>query len=208
MLLDMDTQTAPKKATAKDKLLTAALKMIREKGYTATTVDELCEEAQVTKGAFFHHFKSKEDLAVKSAEHWSTITGSVFVDAPYHKLKDPLDRLLGYIEFRKQLLQGDVPDFTCLVGTMVQEIYDSSPAIRDACQKSIFDHAATLTANIDEAKQLYAPKSTWTSESLALYTQASLQGAFILAKASNDSQVAIETIDHLYRYIQLLFPKK
>ena len=45
-------------------LLDAALSVIRTKGYTATTVDDICTKASLSKGAFFHHFSSKEDLAV------------------------------------------------------------------------------------------------------------------------------------------------
>jgi TetR/AcrR family transcriptional repressor of nem operon len=201
----MESQSA--KQNAKDKILNAALKVIREQGYSATTVDDLCEEAKVTKGAFFHHFKSKEDLAVAAAQYWSDITGELFKTAPYHKHKDPLDRLLGYVDFRKELLQGDVPEFTCLVGTMVQETYDSNPSIRNACEKSIFGHASTLIEFIDDAKKLYAPKAAWSSEGLAFHTQAVLQGAFILAKAKNDSAFAAESVDHLHNYIELLFQR-
>ena len=53
--------------SAKEKLLDASLSLIRERGFAATTVDELCTRAGVTKGAFFHHFASKEDLAVAAA---------------------------------------------------------------------------------------------------------------------------------------------
>ncbi len=52
------------KQDAKAKLLDAALSVIRTKGFSATTVDELCSAAGVTKGAFFHHFKSKDELGV------------------------------------------------------------------------------------------------------------------------------------------------
>ena len=59
-----------------------------------------------------------QDLALQAAEYWSLITGGLFASASYHFLPDPLDRLLGYIDFRKALLRGDLPQFTCLVGTM------------------------------------------------------------------------------------------
>ena len=49
--------------------------------------------------------------------------------------------MLGYVDFRKAILQGDLPQFTCLLGTMVQEAYDSHPAIRAACDRYIGEHA-------------------------------------------------------------------
>jgi TetR/AcrR family transcriptional regulator, transcriptional repressor for nem operon len=195
-----------KQTNAKSKLLNAALKLIRTSGYEATAVDELCTEAGVTKGAFFHHFKSKQDLALEAAAHWSTMTGALFASAPYHDYEDPLDQLIAYIDFRAQLLDGrSLPEATCLLGTMVQETYESNPAIRDACFAGIAGHAATIAAIITAAKQRHAPRASWSAESLALHTQAVLQGAFILAKARNDMEVARESILHLRRYVELLF---
>ena len=196
---------ATHKPSAKDKILTAALSLIRSKGYAATSVDDLCAAAGVTKGAFFHHFQSKQDLAVTAAEHWSEMTGGLFAEAPYHTHTDPLDRVLGYIDFRKALLQGDLAQFTCLVGTMVQETYASNPAIREACAHSITGHAATLEADIGEAIAKYLISPAWTPSSLALYTQAVLQGAFIIAKAKGNAKDAAACIDHLRRYVELLF---
>lgn len=196
---------AAAKPTARDKLLLAAFTLIRTKGYAATTVDDLCQAAGVTKGAFFHHFKSKDDLAVAAADHWSETTGTLFAAAPYHDAPDPLARVLGYIDFRKALLKGGVPDFTCLVGTMVQETYDTNPAIRRACAHSIFSHAEKLEADIEAAMHERGISAEWTSKSLALHTQAVLQGAFILAKAEGGPQLAAQSVDHLRRYIELLF---
>ncbi|SMF36231.1 transcriptional regulator, TetR family [Tistlia consotensis] len=193
------------KPDARLKLLDAALSLIRAKGYSATTVDELCVRAGVTKGAFFHHFKSKDALGVAAAEHWSQTTAALFAEAPYHDHADPLDRVLGYLAFRKALLQGGVPDFTCLVGTMVQETYETAPAIRDACERSISGHAETLEADIEAAMRDRGLSADWTARSLALHTQAVLQGAFILAKAKGGAAIAADSIDHLTRYLELLF---
>ncbi len=190
---------------SKTKLLDSALQVIRTKGYTATTVDDICLAAGVTKGSFFHHFKGKEDLAITAANYWADMTGALFASAPYHAHPDPLDRVLGYIDFRKSILQGSLPEFTCLVGTMVQETFDTAPAIRDACDRSISSHAATIAIDIAEAIKLHNIQADWTADSLALHTQAVLQGAFILAKAKGSAQVAGDSVDHLRRYVEILF---
>ncbi len=193
------------KTDARAKLLDAALMVIRTKGYSATTVDDLCKAAGVTKGAFFHHFKSKDELGVAAANHWSETTSGLFATAPYHQHADPLDRFLSYVDFRKALLQGGVPEFTCLVGTMVQESYETAPAIRAACECSIAAHAATLEPDIEAAMRARGMTPDWTARSLALHTQAVIQGAFILAKASGGAAIAADSIDHLRRYIEMLF---
>lgn len=193
---------------SKRSLLDAAVRVIREKGYQATRVEDVCEAAGLTKGSFFHHFKSKEALALAAAEHWDEITGALFASAPYRTLEDPVDRLLAYIDFRKSLLRGGVPEFTCLMGTMVQEVYGTHPQLRQACEHSISGHAATVESDIAAAISKYNVQGNWTSQSLALFTQAALQGAFILAKARGGSEVAEMMIDHLRRYVELLFQRR
>lgn len=202
------TKYQPERGDARSRLLDAALDVIRRKGFSAATVDDLCKAAGVTKGAYFHHFESKEALGVAAAKFWAETTGELFEKAPYHDHDDPLDRVLAYVDFRKAIIEGDIAEFTCLVGTMVQETFSEYPSIRDACAASIFSHAATLAPDIASAMEAMGIEANWTPESLARYTQVALQGAFILAKASGDPEMARESVDHLKRYIVLLFSPK
>lgn len=191
----------------RQRILDAAVSVIRKKGYTATTVDDLCAEAGVTKGAFFHHFPSKDSMAVAAAEYWSEMTDGFFAAAPYHRFDDPLNRVLGYLDFRKTLLRGAVAEFTCLVGTMVQEVYATHPDIRRVCEASIGEQADRLEADIADAMTRHRVRASWTAKSLALHIQAVLQGAFILAKAKGSAAAAVASVDHLRCYIELLFAR-
>jgi TetR/AcrR family transcriptional regulator, transcriptional repressor for nem operon len=189
----------------KTKLLDAAVTLIRSQGYSGTSVDDLCRTAGVTKGAFFHHFASKEELALAAAAHFSARSNAGFATAPYQAQTDPVQQLLEYVDFRKTILQGELSEFTCLFGTMVQEAYQTHPALREAADRGISGHAADIEAIIARAMRACGVEGSWSAESLSLHIQAVLQGAFILAKAKGGSAVAALCLDHLRRYLELLF---
>ena len=52
--------------------------------------------------------------------------------APYHAPEKALDRVLAYIDFRKSIIQGELAEFTCLAGTLAQEVHTSHPGIAHA----------------------------------------------------------------------------
>lgn len=197
-----------KSPNPKTKLLNAALRVIRSKGYAGSSVDDICREAGVTKGSFFHHFKGKDDLAISSVEHWTAVTGELFATAPFRAIADPRERILAYVDFRSALIRGELPDFTCLLGTMVQETYSTHPAIRDACDEAILYHARTVAADLEEARRACAPDADWDPLDLALFVQAAIQGAFILAKAGEDPKAATRAIAHVRTYLATLLPQR
>lgn len=199
------TKRQPERGDARTRLLEAARDIIREKGFAATSVDDLCRAAAVTKGSFFHHFESKEALGVAAAEFWARTTTEFFAAAPYHAPTDPRDRVLAYVAFRRSIISDDLVEFTCLVGTMAEEVHATSPAIREACAASIFGHAATLEADIAAALAMREAGGGPSAASLARHTQAVIQGAFVLAKAGNDPALARESLDHLDRYLRMIF---
>ena len=202
----MATRDVQAKATqvSGDRLLDAAVDVIRAKGYSAARVEDICAAAGLTKGAFFHHFASKEACAIAAAAHFAARADALFDAAPYAALPDPAARALGYIDFRKAILQGELPQFTCLLGTMVQEAYETHPAIRQACDRYISEHADRWSATSPPPRRSTRPKRIGAPESLALYTQAVLQGAFVLAKAKHGPEIAVECLDHLRRYVEML----
>ncbi|MFM7446539.1 MAG: TetR/AcrR family transcriptional regulator [Tabrizicola sp.] len=189
---------------ARARLIEAARSLVRHRGFAATSVDDLCAAAGVTKGAFFHHFPSKEALGVALVDDWTEMTGAMFAAHPYNEQADPLDRVFAYIDLRRELLGQPLPEFSCVAGTTVQESYETSPPIRAAAERSIrsgFDH---VRRHLEEALAAH-PIAGITAESLAQQFQVATQGGIILAKALNDPAPARAAFDHLERYLRLLF---
>lgn len=190
---------------SRTRFLDATIKVVRTKGYAATRIEDVCAEAGLTKGSFFHHFKSKEDLALAAVAHWNAQAADIFAEAPFREETDPLARLVAYVDFRKALLTGDLPDFTCFAGTIIQEAYRTHEALGAACAESIDAGVGSLKTDIRAAMDKYGVPAGWTPESLALHMEAVVQGGFILAKARGDAKAAAESLDHLRHYLKLLF---
>lgn len=193
--------------TARDRLLEAGVKLVREQGFAATSIDQLCKAAVLTKGGFFHHFASKEALGVALADYWSSSTSGFFAEAPFHHHPRAIDRVLGYIDLRLALLTGPPESFSCVAGTMLQESFRSSEAIRRACEDSIMSNARAVEPDIAEAIAEAGITGT-DAASLSRHIQTVIQGAFILAKTQEPGAAAAqarESVGHLRRYIELLF---
>lgn len=198
----------PRRGDARRELLDAALGIVRKQGWSATSVDQICAAVGVTKGAFFHHFASKDALGVAAAARWSEVTAPLFASAAYHEHADPLDRIFGYLDFRAAIAKGPLEAFTCFAGTTVQETFASSEPLRAACGRSILDHASTLIEDFRGAIEHHPPRLPVTAESLATYAQTVLQGGFVLAKAKGDRKPLLEAIAHLRQYLMLLFDRQ
>jgi TetR/AcrR family transcriptional repressor of nem operon len=197
-------RTARTDSLTRQKLLDAAQELMLARGYTATSVDEVCTQAGLTKGSFFHYFEGKEHLGRLVAERFYASWRQLSEAAPFRRKTDPLGRVIGHVDFFIEMSR--TPAWNgCLLGAFVQELSQTHPPIGSACAACLDDLIDDLAGDLREAKARYAPRARWDARSLADHLLAVAQGAAILAKARQDRRVFAESLGHFKDYLRRLF---
>jgi TetR/AcrR family transcriptional repressor of nem operon len=198
-------KTARRASPAKERLLNAAQRLMLAKGFAATTVDEMCAAAGLTKGGFFHHFGSKDELGEAVLEHFVAARARAMRAGSFTRKRDPLKRVYGYLDFIIEMAGQPGAPSGCLLGTFAQELSDTHPRIRAQCARHFAGWTALFKRDLDEAKAKHAPRAALDTQGLAEHFIAVLEGALILAKVKQDRRLVAEHVRHFKRYINSLF---
>lgn len=175
------------------------------KGFVATTVDEICATAGLTKGSFFHYFRSKEDLGKAALDRFCQSQLEMLGRSPAVKKSDPLERLYGWVDSAVEASKSPMAQKGCLLGNFAQELSDTHPKFRAQCARRFADWTDLLKKELDEAKAKYLPRSQLDTRGLAEHFIAIIQGSLILGKAKQDMKVVGKNLLHFKRYLHALF---
>lgn len=190
----------------REKLLDATIRLMRRQGYTATTVDQICEEAGVTKGAFFHYFKSKELIAEAGIGKWCQDRVAGYMNDMGQPEQDPLLRLHrlidGLIESVQQPPDGIV---ACLLGMISQEIGGTDEPMRETCQKSLQGWTGMVAGLLRQAKDQHPPLIDFDPDQIAWMFNSLWQGSLLVGKTCGDPQLIVHNFNHARHYINSLF---
>jgi len=190
----------------REKLLRTGTRLFLQRAFVATTVEEICDHAGVTKGAFFHHFDSKEALAESCLQEWDLHAAAMEAGAPFHAVVDPLEKLFVSMDYYIQVLEDPQTPKSCLAGTTAQEISETHPKLREAANLCLANQIARIKARLDAACK--TGQTQLDTESLAKLWVGTIQGSLLLGKASKDESVIAANAKHVRDYIRALFEQR
>lgn len=199
------TKTPRNPAETRQKLVTAARNLILHQGFSATGVDEVCAEAGVTKGAFFHHFKSKEEIGRAALADWAAFGMGLYAEARKEPARYPLDHIHRFFDIMLGFTQDTSSPLTCVVGIMSQELAVANPAFRETCSTYLGDWTDFVREMLDEAKAAQAPRSEFDSEEVAWFLNSLWQGSMLVAKTRQDPQIVVRNLQRARAHIDTLF---
>jgi TetR/AcrR family transcriptional repressor of nem operon len=184
----------PANPETRAKLIAAAHRLVLAQGFANTTVEQVCEAAGLTKGAFFHYFPNKTALGLAAIQAWAEGAGAELAARVRADEQDPVARLFAHLDVMAALaLNPDMPP-GCVVGTIAQESA-AGPRQLSAASAAVFERQAqAFAALIKAAKEAVAPAAEFDPAALGRHFVVVLQGAFVLAKASGERSIVADQI--------------
>ena len=195
----------------REKILDTAQALVLDNGFSAVSVDKLIDKLDMTKGAFFHHFKNKNQLAVNLIERYATDDKDFFYDtlARSEKLSnDPLQQILIMIGLWEEFFDNfEKPYPGCLLASYTYELQLFDDHTRSIINDVFLMWRKELSKRFTLISQKYSPAQPVHIPSLADQFMVIIEGAFILSKSLYDKDIVVHQIQHYKNYIELLFDR-
>lgn len=187
----------------KEKLLAAAESHFLDKGYCATTVEDICKAAGTTKGAFFHHFDNKLAVALEAVELHAARRYDAFLGWPTGEATAK-DRVLAYVDGMSNMACATARP-ACLVATLTLELSDVSPEVQERCRTAFERWTQDLTRLFAEACD--GPDCP-SAEELSALVMSTFQGSMVVARALRQPQVIEQAMGTLRTHLDKILPSK
>ncbi len=200
----------PKDGTpTRTRILDSAERLVMERGFAATSVDEVIAESSSSKGAFFHHFPTKNDLgralvaryAAADIEHLET-----FMAAAEAETDDPAGQVVAFVRRFEEAADEIVAEQpSCLYVSFIYDRQLSRDGTTDVIVDAIAAWRDLLCAKLKVAAGRYPLRSHADLEDLANHVFVTFEGAFILARSLRDPSQMRRQLRVLRQSLEALF---
>jgi TetR/AcrR family transcriptional repressor of nem operon len=189
--------------TTRRRLIEATVALMLKRGFNATTVDEICAEAGVTKGSFFHHFENKDDIGQAVVKAWGEFGQSVYAEA-WKQPGEPLEEIHRLFDIMDSLTRRPEP-CVCLVGMLTQELSGEHPGFRAACARELDTWTEMFRSRLEAAKRQLRPTADFEAAEVAWFLNSLWQGSALVGKARQSMEMIRANLRLARAYVDLLF---
>ena len=186
----MTIQVVGKGEQTRQRLMDIAQSSVLDKGFSATSIEEIITAAGITKSGFFYHFRDKNDLAKALVERYVqdevSMMDEIFAQADSLS-EDPLHSFLIFLKLLSERL-ADLPNGHpgCIVASCVYQEQLFSQDVRDLCSGGHLTWRKAMRGRIDQIAAKYPPKIDVEFDALADMFSAIADGGIILSRSLKD----------------------
>lgn len=196
-------------AATKEKILDTAQQLVLDHGFGGMSVDQIIEGAGITKGGFFYHFKTKNDLAQSLLARYVQMDDALLhdlMDRAENLSHDPLQQYLIFTGLLEEMLRGlTQPPPGCLIASYVyqRELFDVET--KQLLVNGFAEWERVLSEKILTALAKHATRIPVTAEIIVHNLLALFEGGVIMAKLYDKGSVLGEQVGQHKNYVELLF---
>lgn len=190
-------------------IMDIAEKAVLEKGFEATSIDEIVVAAHISRGGFFYHFKDKNALARALIERYIDAENALFDDifGRARELNDdPLHAMLIGLKLLAEMLD-DLPNGHpgCVIAAAAYQDRLFDRGVREMNRRAILGWRARFRAMFEEIAKVYTPREPLDLNALGDMVSGVVEGAIVLQRVLGERQTVSAQIMQLRTYVKLLF---
>lgn len=194
---------------SRSQILDAAQQMILRQGFAASSIDAIVREASLTKGAFFHHFRSKHDLALVLLERFAASDAALLEEtmARAERLhRDPLQQLLLFFGLYQEMVEGDGdPLQGCLFASYVYEMQLFEDEVHELIRKVALHWRDRVGGKLREAAVAHPPAADVSLDDLADMLTVVFEGAYVMGRMTREPRMMPRQVHLLRVFVEMLF---
>lgn len=191
------------------RIMDEAERLILDRGYAGTPVDAVVERAGVTKGAFFHHFSTKDALAQALVERWAERDRGhleTSLERAGGLTRDPVQRLLVFVGLLEESWRGLTEPYAgCLFASYVSESGLFGEQTHAVIRRAMLRWRDELRVLVEEAVAAGTPRAEVDPEAMADLLTVVFEGAFILSRTLGEADLVARQLHQYRTYLELLF---
>jgi TetR/AcrR family transcriptional repressor of nem operon len=187
------------KPNTRDQIFDAALKLLLERGFNASSVQDITVEAGVPKGSFYNHFESKEALAAEIVSDYASRRSTLREILSDDSLP-ALERLRGYFTALNQRLIDRGFQHGCMIGNMTAELSEQSPVIREQLLRIYGNWSTALEYAIAAGQQDGSIPNQLSPKTLAGFLLNAWEGATLRVRVERNP-------DAFNQFMEVVFNK-
>ncbi|MBI5570682.1 MAG: TetR family transcriptional regulator C-terminal domain-containing protein [Desulfomonile tiedjei] len=172
----------------KDKILSHAASIIRQKGFNNTGIQEILQTAGVPKGSFYFYFKSKEDLGLALIDYYGEFFVAVSESTLRNQELPPLQRLERFFEGRRLTSEEEKSMSGCPIGNLAQEMGSLNDAFQAKLRHVFNGMQRAIRECLEQARAQGEIDAHLDPEETAHFILNSWEGALLRMKAERSTE--------------------
>lgn len=176
-------------------------------GYAGSSISEIMKLTGLQKGGFYHHFKSKEEIAVAAFDH----TLGLILEAVMAKVgtaNTAIDRLNAFVDSFQGFTTQPIAMGGCPILNTAVESDDTNPRLRLHVQGAVDRIRATIDSIIELGIRQHEIVDTTDREQVSTIILATIEGAIMMSKLYGTDLYLDRAIEHLHQYINSLAARR